>query len=170
MKKELKNKLAAEIEIYKELKAQVKIEEGKVFWRSYKGKKKTHDEAGDVNNNGYKRIGFKGNRYLTHRFLYFCYNKKLPEFVDHADRDRLNNSKENLREATHQENMRNRSVHSNNKSKVAGVCWNKRREKWQVEISIDGTNKFLGYFEGKADAIKARKDAKIKYFGDFAAK
>ena len=35
---------------------------------------------------------------------------------------------------------------------------------------INGKSKKLGYFINKEDAIKARKEAEIKYFGDFRSR
>ncbi len=44
-----------------------------------------------------------------------------------------------------------------------GVCWNKMVEKWMVSVHVDGSYKSIGYFNVLADAIKARKEAEIKY-------
>ena len=54
----------------------------------------------------------------------------------------------------------------NKKSK--GYCWNKLRNKWQAQIKINKKCIHLGYFIDKKDAIKARKEAEKKYFGEFA--
>ncbi len=37
-------------------------------------------------------------------------------------------------------------------------------------IMIYGKAKHLGYFINKEDAIKARKEGEIKYFGDFRSR
>ena len=44
--------------------------------------------------------------------------------------------------------------------------WVLRNRKWKVEISV-GKNKsvYIGYFENYEDAVKARRDAEIKYRG-----
>ena len=52
----------------------------------------------------------------------------------------------------------------NNKSGYKGVCWAKRREKWEAYIIFKGVKHHLGYFKNKQDAIKARKEAEEKYF------
>lgn len=51
-----------------------------------------------------------------------------------------------------------------NKSGHKGVCWDKRREKWEAYINFKGFKHHLGYFKNKQDAIKARKLAEEKYF------
>ena len=80
--------------------------------------------------------------------------------VDHRDTDPLNNRKYNLRFVTRSQNNMNK--------KSKGYCWNKLRNKWQSQIKINKKCIHLGYFIDKKDAIKARKEAEQKYFGEFA--
>lgn len=87
---------------------------------------------------------------------------------DHIDRNPMNCRKENLREATQQENMRNISLQKNNSSGVTGVGVHKQTGKWRARIMVDYKEIGLGLFDNKNDAIKARLRAEIKYFGDFA--
>ena len=53
-----------------------------------------------------------------------------------------------------------------NGKKVPGVRWIIRYRKWRVEITI-GKNKsvFVGYFEVYEEAVRARRDAEIRYRG-----
>ena len=51
-----------------------------------------------------------------------------------------------------------------NKSGYKGVCWDKRRKKWEAYIHFKGSKHFLGYFENKEDAIKVRLKAEEEYF------
>lgn len=87
---------------------------------------------------------------------------------DHADRNKLNNQKENLRPCVHKENDRNQNKRKTNTSGFIGVFWSKDRCKWCAQIKVDYTKIFLGRFDNKNDAIKARLEAEKKYFGDFA--
>lgn len=64
----------------------------------------------------------------------------------------------------------NRSMRSDNTSGVTGVYWCKSRNKWNAEIRINSKKINLGYFINKEDAIKARKRAEIKYFGEYRNK
>ena len=69
------------------------------------------------------------------------------------------------------QNQMNRvNLPSNNTSGVIGVWWNKQLKKWQAMIYYYGKSKHLGYFINKEDAIKVRKEAEIKYFGEFRSK
>jgi hypothetical protein len=55
------------------------------------------------------------------------------------------------------------SLFSTNTSGVTGVNWLKKNKKWRAYITVDNKQINLGSFENKEDAIKARKDAEIKY-------
>jgi len=66
--------------------------------------------------------------------------------IDHIDRDKLNNQKNNLRSCTHNENLHNYIKHKDNTSEYKGVCFNERKGKWMVRIK----NNFLGYFDNKS--------------------
>lgn len=82
--------------------------------------------------------------------------------VDHRDINPLNNRKCNLRFATSQQNSMNR--------KSKGYYWDKRIKKWIVYINIKGKHIHLGCFINKKNAVKVRKEAELKYFGEFAPK
>ena len=43
----------------------------------------------------------------------------------------------------------------------------KSRKKWKAEICVDYKKIMLGRFDIIDDAIRARKDAEAKYFGEF---
>ena len=62
----------------------------------------------------------------------------------------------------------NTRLKSNNTSGVTGVNWDKRYNKWEARIKKDYKQIHLGYFNDFEDAVKARKDAEKKYFGEFA--
>ena len=88
---------------------------------------------------------------------------------DHIDRNELNNRSNNLRPATQQENARNKSKPCNNTSGVMGVYWNKKFNKWQARVTTDAhKEKSLGYFVNKKDAVVARLEGELKYYGEFA--
>ena len=76
--------------------------------------------------------------------------------------------KENLRKATHQQNSCNRSLRKDNTSGVTGVYFDKTNNNWYASITIFGKHIKLGTFANKEDAIKARLNAEVKYFKEFA--
>lgn len=56
------------------------------------------------------------------------------------------------------------AVYSNCTSEISGVSYEKKREKWRAQIVLRGKNHFLGYFDKKEDAIKARIEGERKYW------
>ena len=92
--------------------------------------------------------------------------------VDHKthlprNEHKIDNRKSNLRIVSHANNSKNRSLNKNSSSGVAGVTFNQKSGKWTARIQVDGNRIFLGYFVRKEDAVDARKEAEIKYFGEY---
>lgn len=87
--------------------------------------------------------------------------------IDHINHNPLDNRRCNLRICKQQENIMNKSIQSNNTSGVTGICWIKNRNKWLAQIYVNKKNKFLGYFNTKEEAIEARRQAEIIYFGEY---
>ena len=103
---------------------------------------------------------------LLHRFIM---NPGDDMVVDHINHDKLDNRKDNLRICTQQENSMNKSKHINNTSGVVGVHWNKERNKWRATIMVNYRQIHIGYYDNIEDAIEARIDAEIEYFGEYRA-
>ena len=85
------------------------------------------------------------------------------DLVDHIDRNKLNNSRSNLRKATPSQNMINREKFQGEyTSKYKGVYYNKNQNKWVASISINNVQIKLGQFETEDQAglmynIKAKE-------------
>lgn len=60
----------------------------------------------------------------------------------------------------------NQRKNSNNKSGKTGVSFNKLGDTWVASININKQKIHLGNFNDKDDAIEARKQAEIKYYGE----
>ena len=86
---------------------------------------------------------------------------------DHIDRNELNNRKNNLRPCTRSQNQMNQSVRSDNTSGITGVHL-RRDGYWEALLVVRGEKKFRKIFKNKEDAIRARLNAEVKYFGEFA--
>ena len=113
---------------------------------------------------GYVVSKIKNKTIYLHRFV-MDYGGNLE--VDHVNLNKLDNKKSNLRIVTSSENGMNRGLQKNNTSGVTGVCLNQRVNKWMAYIKVDYKNIHLGYFDTKEEAIKARQEAEIKYFGEY---
>ncbi len=90
--------------------------------------------------------------------------------VDHINGNTLDNTRENLRVCTQLDNMKNLKLNIRNTSGVTGVNWRKDIQKWRAFIQVEGKFISLGTYTNKEDAIKARKEAEVKYFGEFRRK
>lgn len=101
-----------------------------------------------------------------HRFILNITNKNT--IIDHIDGNPLNNQKSNLRICTQSENMQNARKHKNCSSKYKGVCWDKNRNKWIVNLDINKKRIHIGRFNLEKDAALAYNKAATKYFGSFA--
>lgn len=154
-------------------------EKGLLIWRhrperhfkdgkTFKSCNKRHGNktAGGLSKNGYIYIEINSESYLAHRLAWALYYDYFPENeIDHKDRIRHHNWIDNLREASHVCNIRNKGIMSNNKSGVTGVSFNKKNKKWIGTIAITGNGKniYLGSFKLFDDAVKARWEAEKKY-------
>lgn len=61
----------------------------------------------------------------------------------------------------------NKTVNKNNTSGITGVGYNKRKNKWYASIRFCGKSYWLGYYDKKEDAAKARKLAEDHLHGNF---
>ena len=114
-----------------------------------------------IKDNGYvynKKVGY------LHRYIMNCPDDKV---VDHINHNKLDNRKCNLRICTQSQNQMNRCKQSNNTSGYTGVHFDESNNKWYAQISIDGKRTTLSVYETKEEAIKARKEAEKKYYGEY---
>jgi hypothetical protein len=128
-------------------------------------------KKGDIVNtyelpDGHLRISFYGVQVLIHRVIFAMHYGYWPDKVDHEDHNPKNNLIDNLRETDDQGNSRNTSMKKSNKSGVTGVRLRKMRNgdyKWVANIRNNGKQEHLGVFIEMSDAVKARKDAEVRY-------
>jgi hypothetical protein len=95
------------------------------------------------------------------------------ERVTHANGDPLDCRRENIVVKTLQEqtfgNCKMGSVNGRKyTSKFKGVCWDKVRELWLVQIRKDGKGKVVGRFDGEIEAAQAYDEAARELFGEYA--
>lgn len=88
--------------------------------------------------------------------------------VDHANRNTLDNRRENLRLATRHQNAMNMGIFANNTSGFPGVTYQRQERKWQSRIWANGKRHSLGRFESPEKAYAAYKLAAAKHRGEFS--
>ena len=87
---------------------------------------------------------------------------------DHINGDSLDNRRENLRLASHTENVRNKKRGRNNTSGYKGVYWDSFTNKWMAAITHNYKFINLGRFDDPEVAHAAYLSAAQSLFGDFA--
>jgi len=143
-------------------------QDGKLLWKKSGSGRNVGDEAGMITEKGYRRIKIDGKLHMAHRLVWAYHFDSVPEYIDHIDENKLNNTIGNLRQATKVQNGCNISFRKNNKSGVKGVYWAKREQKWVAELSIDKKIKRVGYFDDIELAELVVMEARDKYHGAFA--
>lgn len=103
---------------------------------------------------------------LMHRYVLGVADKTLK--VDHRDKNTLNNQRENLRTATHSQNMANRKVVKNSSSKYLGVSWCGRINRWRAIIRKNNKGRIIESFRNEDDAALAYNREAVKEHGEFA--
>jgi plasmid maintenance system killer protein len=81
--------------------------------------------------------------------------------VDHINHDTLDNTRTNLRIVSSRQNRQNLKKQSS--SKYPGVTWKKRDQKWQAQIQVNGSYRYIGVFDEERSAAKAYEMAQRLY-------
>ena len=88
--------------------------------------------------------------------------------VDHINGDGLDNRRANLRPATPSQNGANINPPSSNTSGYKGVTFYKRTARWRAHITVEKTQRHLGYFPTAEAAARAYDAAAFQTWGEFA--
>lgn len=113
---------------------------------------------------GYLMVNLSGNQtYKTkyvHQLVAIAFLNHKPNghqlVVNHKDFNNQNNKSSNLEIVTQRENANKKHIKST--SKYTGVYWYKRDKTWRSVISINGKNKYLGYFDNELEASEAYQE------------
>ncbi len=118
--------------------------------------------------NGYWAIRIDGHLYRANRLAWFYVHGEEPEDVDHKDGDPMHSWIDNLRAATHQQNLFNAKLSKANNSGVKGVSWKTDKKKWRARIKHNYVSIHLGYFTDFAEAERVVREKRIELHGEFA--
>lgn len=110
---------------------------------------------------GYAVTYINGKLTTMHNLIIECPNGML---IDHVDRDKLNNRRDNLRLVTPQQNTFNSTPYS--ESGYKGV--HKKRNKWLVQIVYNGKNVVRKTFDCPITAAKYYDSVIKQYHGEHA--
>lgn len=104
------------------------------------------------------------NATLLHRLI-----TSAPDgvYVDHKNRDGLDNRRDNLRLATPAQNQHNQRTNTANHSGFKGVHFHKNGGKWRAQILVNGTRVSLGLYDTPEAAHSAYCAASSTMHGEF---
>lgn len=141
---------------------------GVFCWKKKRRGIQINKTLGTDNGFGYLRITVLGKSYYAHRLAWMYVHGNLPHGeIDHINGIKHDNRIDNLRDLKSISNANNRTrEQKNSKSKVLGVSWNKKSNKWAAFICIYKERKYLGIFADIKDAEAAYQleRQKIQYF------
>lgn len=129
----------------------VEFQMSELDYYRFEGRQFCYDKS-----NGYVEIKTSKGWIDLHRVLM---NAQKGQIVDHINRNKLDNRRENLRFVSH-------SINNFNKGST-GIYFDKCGNRWRACISDrNGKTLKLGSFKTKDEALKARKDAERLYFSE----
>lgn len=177
-----KNEAAISIELLDELLT-IHPQDGDLFWkarlpRHFVPKRRTAEHSANnwncryagapalncVDQFGHLTGRIQGKLVYAHRVVYAMTHGHWPfADIDHINGNGADNRPCNLRDVTHQENLRNQRRSKNNTSGTTGVNFFKRDGNWMASITVNRQSKHLGYFDSLDAAVLARKQAERIY-------
>lgn len=117
-----------------------------------------------IGNDGYAYTMINKKTIKMHKLIV---GEHCGEVIDHINRNKLDNRRENLRSTTYSMNNFNQKSRGN----VSGTVGVYRiKNKWRSTITVNGKNIHIGYFDNINEAVQARKQAELKYYGELKDK
>lgn len=156
-------------ELYTRAHELLEYKDGQLFWKFSRRGASKGKRVGCLNKNQlYRQVFLDRKKYMEHRIIFLMHHGYLPEMIDHKNGIRYDNSIENLRAATSQQNQCNKSTSKNNKVKLKGVIFIRLRNKFRADIKINGKGTTIGHFDTAEEAHEAYKKAALELHGEFA--
>ena len=149
---------------------------GKLFWlerdksiipmkcvrKNWNARFKDKEAFTNIDSKGYLRGSLLNKNQRAHRICWALHYGEWPQgSIDHINGDKTDNRITNLRDVSHQENMTNLKMRSDNTSGFRGVSYTKEGN-WRAYITNKGKTQVLGTFKTKEEAAKARKAAEVE--------
>lgn len=143
---------------------------GALTWRADGRRRVAGHRAGHHNTAlGYRTVFIGNDDRYEHRIAWAIHYGELPYHrLDHRNLDRSDNRIQNLREASHRQNMANTGLRSNNRSGFKGVHRRADTGRYSATIKDRGCAICIGSFDSAEDAAQAYNTAAVAIHGEFA--
>jgi hypothetical protein len=137
--------------------------------RKFAPRIKHHQKLGWIDDKGYLRFRHEGKLHFGHRVAWLLVHGAIPEgkSVDHVDGDPQNNRLDNLRLASHQENIRNSRAKTKAAHGFKGLMYCKKTGRYRFKIRHGGKQITGGNFSRPEDAARAYDAMALKLHGQF---
>ncbi len=110
---------------------------------------------------------FTGNQLSERIYFHRLVMNASENQIDHISGNTLDNRKDNLREVSIKENMMNLQKKSSNTSGVRGVSFDKRRNNWKVDFTVNKQRIYLKAMSSKEEAIYLRYLCEITFLKEY---
>lgn len=127
--------------------------------------KKTNHVYGNLDRDGYIRVRKDGKEYRAHRLIWQLFNGEIPEgmLIDHIDGNTSNNTIENLRLVTRQQNNANSKSTGTYPKGVTKVGTKYRARIWHLGVAYS-----LGTYSTPEEASETYNKKAIELNGEYA--
>lgn len=126
------------------------------------------DAAGSPDGKGHLMVSINGTKFGAHRLAWFYVHKVWPkDEIDHKNLTKDDNRIDNLREATHFQNVCNARKRRHNTTGFKGVTFHKAANKFMAQIRADGKYLYLGLFDTPEEAHAAYVAASKEHHGEY---
>jgi hypothetical protein len=144
--------------------------DGELYWKIKRSNKtNVGDKAGSLGKSSsgiYYKVMIDYKSYNLHQIIFLYFFDYIPSYVDHIDKNTLNNKIENLREATCSQNMWNVGKIITNKSGYKNIHF--EHNKWVVRFRVNGEKKYFGRYEDIKLANFVAIEARNLYHKNYA--
>jgi hypothetical protein len=114
---------------------------------------------------GYACTTRNGGRLAMHRLVIGAGSGQV---VDHANGNKLDNRRDNLRWATHGQNASNRSANHEAFSRFKGIAWDRHTGEWRAQIMVNGRSYILRGAASEKEAARLYDVLARELHGEFA--
>lgn len=116
-------------------------------------------------NKGFVVYSARHSNFVITKYLL---NITTNDFVDYIDNNKFNCRKSNLKVINSQQKSLKFKIRKDNSSGFKGVIFDKTRNKYRAQLFFNNRNIYLGRYNTKMEAIKARLQGEKLYYGDNA--